>query len=108
MSLSPLAASCATATQVGSTYAGCTVTGGFAPYTCVVTSGRLPSGVTMQSDCTTTGTATTAESVTYTVLIRDTAGVTVTKSVTVSVTAGTTWRGIAMVGPLPVAGWCEG
>jgi hypothetical protein len=87
VSLAPLAASCATIAQADSAYAGCTITGGIPAYTCPVTSGRLPTGVMMQSDCTTTGTATTAETVSFTVVITDSIGASITKSVTVGVTS---------------------
>ncbi|MFT4112655.1 beta strand repeat-containing protein [Silvibacterium sp.] len=56
---------------VGTTYTGTiTATGGTAPYTCAVTSGTLPAGLTL-SGCSVTGTPTTAGSSAVTITVTD-------------------------------------
>jgi hypothetical protein len=49
------------------------VGGGTAPYSCSITAGTLPAGLTLGSSCTITGTPTTAQTVTVTVHATDSA-----------------------------------
>ena len=57
---------------VGTPYSGTIpVTGGKAPYTCALTAGTLPAGITLGTNCAVTGTATTAGSTTIAVKATD-------------------------------------
>ncbi|WP_052313401.1 beta strand repeat-containing protein [Terriglobus roseus] len=57
---------------VGTVYsAPLPITGGTMPYTCTVTGGTLPAGLTLGANCTVTGTPTTAGTSTPTITIKD-------------------------------------
>ncbi len=62
------------------------VTGGTGPYTCLLTSGTLPSGLTLNSSCVVAGTPTTAGSTTVTVKATDSSSPTNTNTGPVTVT----------------------
>jgi hypothetical protein len=73
---------------VGQPYSGTIgVSGGTAPYSCSITAGSLPAGLTLGASCVITGTPTTAGSTTVTVKATDTSNPvkTVTGPVTVTV-----------------------
>jgi large repetitive protein len=58
---------------VGTPYSGTIgVSGGISPYTCVLTAGTLPAGLTLGAGCVITGTPTTAGTTTVTVKATDT------------------------------------
>ena len=65
---------------------GITVLGGVAPYTCSVTSGALPNGLTLNHNCTITGTPQTAGTSTVGVMVTDSASPANTKTDTVTIT----------------------
>ena len=71
--LGPLTAACTMAGgEAGVPYAGsCTPAGGLPPYSCAVTSGALPAGLTLNSDCSITGTPGVAEAPAFTATISD-------------------------------------
>jgi hypothetical protein len=62
------------------------VTGGTAPYTCTVVSGSLPAGLTLNADCTITGTPTTSGSYTVGITATDSANPANTKTDTIILT----------------------
>lgn len=64
-----------------------TATGGAGPYTWAVTTGSLPTGLTLASDGTLSGTPTVEESSTFTVTVTDSEDNTVTREYTLAVTA---------------------
>lgn len=71
---------------VGTPYTGTIgVTGGTAPYTCQITSGTLPAGLTA-NNCTITGTPTTAGTSTVTVKVTDSSNPTLTKTGPITIT----------------------
>ena len=105
------------AATVNTAYTGVIpVTGGTAPYSCSITTGTLPAGLTLGANCTITGTPTTAGSSTVTVKATDSANPsnTGTGGVTVTVNGGTATLTIgnpptatvstAYTGTIPVAG----
>jgi hypothetical protein len=61
-------------------------TGGLSPYTWSLDSGALPDGLTMQSDGTISGRATTVGTVAFTVRVKDSIGTSSTKSLFIIVT----------------------
>ena len=72
---------------VGTTYtATIPVTGGTGPYTCTLTSGTLPAGLTLGANCAVSGTPTTAGTSTPTITIKDASNPQQTITPTVSVT----------------------
>jgi len=66
--------------EVGAPYAGaCAIHGGLAPYSCEVVpgTGTPPAGLTVNRDCTITGTANTSGAKSFTTRVRDSGGSTV-------------------------------
>jgi hypothetical protein len=77
---------------VGQTYSGSIgVSGGTAPYTCALTAGTMPAGLTLAANCVVSGLPTTAGPVTVTVKATDSSNpaATVTGPVTITVLAAT-------------------
>ncbi len=62
------------------------VTGGTGPYTCVLTSGTLPAGLTLGTNCQITGTPTTAGTSTFTVTATDSSNPAQSVSTTITLT----------------------
>jgi hypothetical protein len=77
----PLTAECHPAPdEFGAPFAGaCTINGGLAPYSCEVVAGTgtPPAGLTVNSDCTITGTANTSGAKSFTTRVRDSGGSTI-------------------------------
>ncbi|QHN05215.1 Ig domain-containing protein [Granulicella sp. WH15] len=63
-----------------------TVTGGTGPYTCTLTSGTLPAGLTLSPTCQVTGTPTTAGTSTFTVTATDSSNPAQSVSTTITLT----------------------
>jgi hypothetical protein len=91
---------------VGVVYTGSVgVTGGTTPYSCSLVSGAVPAGLTLNSNCSLTGTPTTAGPSTFTVKVTDSAtptANTVTGPVTVTIQAATKLT-LTISGQLPNA-----
>jgi hypothetical protein len=72
---------------VGTVYtAPIPITGGTSPYTCTLTSGALPAGLTLGTGCSVTGTPTTSGTSTPTITIKDSSSTQQTITPTISIT----------------------
>jgi hypothetical protein len=80
-----MTAHCAASGEVGASYQGCVVRGGLVPYSCVLTSGQLPSGVTLGSDCTVRGAPAEAGEASFQLTVSDASGARVPVATTVDV-----------------------
>ncbi|MEZ2347772.1 beta strand repeat-containing protein [Terriglobus sp. RCC_193] len=78
------------------------VTGGTAPYACVINSGTLPAGLTLGANCTITGTPTTAGTSTVNVTATDSASPAVTGTANIAVTVRP-MTPLSLTGALPNA-----
>jgi hypothetical protein len=78
------------------------VSGGTAPYTCTITAGNLPAGLTLGANCTITGTPTTAGSATVTVHATDSSNPTATTTGPVTITVNPL-SPLTLTGSLPNA-----
>jgi hypothetical protein len=78
------------------------VSGGTAPYTCTITAGTLPAGLTLGANCTITGTPTTAGSATVTVHATDSSSPTATTTGPVTITVNPLST-LTLTGSLPNA-----
>src|SRR4029453_2290240 len=89
VNVGPLAASCTLPSgEVGVAYSGaCTPRAGLAPYSCSLASVMPPAGLTLNADCSITGTPAAAGSSSFTVRVADSGGAAVTTSAALAILA---------------------